>query len=67
MLDNNFSSETAHLFPMVFRHRAADAIMEFDEALRELVGAGTITARERLRDASDQLMQILARVLIETD
>jgi hypothetical protein len=65
ILDN--SSEAAHLFPVVFRRRAADAITEFDQALRELVGGGTTTSRQRLRDASDRLLRILARVLIETE
>jgi hypothetical protein len=39
----------------------------FEDALRQIANGGTPAERRRMQNAADDLMRILARVLIETE
>jgi hypothetical protein len=67
ILDDRISFRSFDMFPGSLRYRAADATQEFNAALSELGNQGTATQRERLHQACDRLIQIVARVLIDTE
>jgi hypothetical protein len=66
-VDKYMTGETAGMFGANFRRQAGSAIGEFEEALRALAGEGTARERERVRGAAEDLMKILARVLVRTE
>jgi hypothetical protein len=67
ILDNRLRFRSFDMFPGSLRYRAADATQEFNAAFSEMRDEGTATQRERLHEACDRLIRIVARVLIETE